>query len=119
MGEEIEIPSHLQEELAKLQQLQQTLQVIVSQKQQVEMELTDTDRALEELKKMSDDAVVYKSIGMLLVRKDKSSITKDLTERRELLSVRASVLGKQEERTREKLRELQQQIQTKIRQTST
>ena len=114
MGEETEIPANLQEELAKLQQLQQTLQIIVSQKQQVELELTDTDKALEELKKMGDDAVIYKTIGMLLVKKDKESITKDLTERRELLSVRASVLGKQEERTREKLRELQQQIQSRL-----
>ena len=68
----------------------------------------------KELKKMGDDAVIYKTIGMLLVKKDKESITKDLTERRELLSVRASVLGKQEERTREKLRELQQQIQSRL-----
>jgi len=116
LGEETEIPANLQEELAKLQQLQQTLQIIVSQRQQVEMELTDTDKALEELKKMGDDAIIYKSVGMLLVKKDKESVTKDLTERRELLSVRASVLGKQEERTREKLRELQQQIQSRLRQ---
>jgi len=116
MGEETsELPANLQEQLARLQQLQQTLQVIVAQKQQVEMELTDTNRALEELQSMSDDASVYKSIGSILVKKDKSSITKDLTEKKELLNVRANVLGKQEEKTREKLREVQQQLQTRLK----
>lgn len=119
MGEApVEIPPHLQEQLARLQQLQQTLQVIVSQKQQVELELSDADRALEELQKITDDATVYKSIGSILVKRDKAAVTKELSERKELLSVRASVLGKQEEKTKEKLRELQQQLQSRLRPTT-
>jgi len=113
---DIEVPPNLQEELAKLQQLQQTLQVIVAQKQQVEVELTDVDKALEEIKKMPDDNPIYQAIGAFLVKKDKESVIKELTERRELLTVRASVLGKQEERTRERLKEVQQQIQARLRQ---
>ncbi|MCX8175801.1 MAG: prefoldin subunit beta [Candidatus Bathyarchaeota archaeon] len=112
---DVEVPPNLQEELAKLQQLQQTLQVIVAQKQQVEVELTDVDKALEEIKKMSDENPVYQAIGAFLVRRDKETVIKELTERRELLTVRASVLGKQEERTRERLREVQQQIQARLR----
>jgi len=115
MGEASEIPAHLQEQLVRLQQLQQAFQVIVNQKQQVEFELNDTNRALEELQKLSDEAVVFKTIGAVLVRKDKPFLVKELTDRKELLSVRISVLGKQEEKTREKLRELEQQLQMKLR----
>ncbi len=116
MGEESEIPQNLQEQIGKFQQLQQTLQVISSQKQQVELELAEIDKALEELKKASDDSVMYQSIGMLLVKKNKDYISKDLAEKKELLNVRTSVLGKQEERVKTKLRELQQQLQTRLRQ---
>jgi len=109
-----EIPAQLQEQLAQLQQLQQTLQVIISQKQQVEMELADADRALDELKKAATDGTVYKSVGAILIKKDRASIVKDLNERKELLNVRASVLGKQETKTREKLKGIQQQVQARL-----
>ena len=117
MGEQpMEIPQNLQEQLGKLQQSQQTLQVITAQKQQVEMELAEMDKALEELKKSPDDAVLYQSIGMLLVKKSKGSILKDLSEKKELLNVRSSVLGKQEERIKTQFRDLQQQLQTRLKQ---
>jgi len=112
----VELPADFQEQLARLQQLQQTLQMIVAQKQQIELELADMDKALEELGKLPEDAQVYKSVGAILVRKDKASVTKDLAERKELLNVRMSVLSKQEERTREKLKEIQQQIQSRLKQ---
>ena len=112
----VELPADFQEQLARLQQLQQTLQMIVVQKQQIELELADMDKALEELGKLPEDAQVYKYVGAILVRKDKASVTKDLAERKELLNVRMSVLSKQEERTREKLKEIQQQIQSKLKQ---
>ncbi|HKM77430.1 MAG TPA: prefoldin subunit beta, partial [Candidatus Bathyarchaeia archaeon] len=35
MGEEVELPPQLQEQIARLQQLQQTLQSVMGQKQQV------------------------------------------------------------------------------------
>lgn len=115
MGETVEIPPQLQEQIARLQQLQQTLQLLLSQKQQVDAELSETDRAIEELQKLSGDAVVFKSVGAVLVRKDKAALEKELTEKKELLSVRTSVLGKQEEKTKEKLRELEQTVQAKLR----
>ena len=115
MGERVQIPPQLQEEIAKLQQLQQTFQVIVNQKQQVELEVTDTDKALEELDKTSNDTPVFQSIGEILVKKDKTSLSKELTERKELLNVRVTVLGKQEEKTKEKLKDLEQQLQAKLR----
>jgi len=113
------MPVQLQEKLAQLQQLQQTLQVVTSQRQQVEMELADTDRALEEVKKIAASGTVYKSVGAILVKKDRASIVKDLTERKELLNVRASVLGKQETKTREKLKGIQQQVQAGLKPPST
>ena len=45
-----QMPPWLQEQIGKMQQSQQNLQSIMMQKQQVEMENAESDRALEELK---------------------------------------------------------------------
>ena len=49
-----QMPPWLQEQIGKMQQSQQNLQSILMQKQQVEMENAESDRALEELKKAAD-----------------------------------------------------------------
>lgn len=111
----LSIPPQVQEQLAELQQLQQTLQVVITQKQQLELELSDTERALGELEKLTDKTVIYKSIGALLVKSNRQSVTKELIERKELLNTRVTVLAKQEERARGKLKELQQSIQERLK----
>jgi len=60
---------------------------------------------------MTDDAVIYKAIGSLLVKSEKAKISADLNERKELLNTRATVLGKQEERLRSQLKDLQTKLQ--------
>ncbi|MEM2994521.1 MAG: prefoldin subunit beta [Candidatus Bathyarchaeia archaeon] len=105
------LPPQVQERLLRLQQLQQTLQSVLVQKQQVEIELTEIEQALGELQKVSDDAVIYRAIGSLLVKAEKNKTIADLNERKELFSTRATVLGKQEERIRSQMKELQAKLQ--------
>ena len=68
-----QMPPWLQEQIAKMQQSQQNLQSILMQKQQVEMENAESDRALEELKKASrqllqdalrDETVLFRRLGV-------------------------------------------------------
>ena len=115
MSEGTELPPQVQEELARLQQLQQTLQAVVSQKQQLEMDMTETDRALTELEKVTGETPVYKSVGSILVKADKQTLLSELKEKKELLNTRVTVLGRQEERTRERLKDIQQKLQEKLR----
>jgi prefoldin beta subunit len=105
------LPPQVQERLLRLQQLQQTLQSVLGQKQQVELELMEIDQASNELQKLADDAVIYKATGSLLVKSEKGKVTVDLNERRELLKTRATVLGKQEERLRAQLKDVQAKLQ--------
>jgi prefoldin beta subunit len=115
MSEGTELPPQVQEELVRLQQLQQTLQAVVSQKQQLEMDMTETDRALAELEKVTGETPVYKSVGSILVKADKQALLSELKERKELLNTRVTVLGRQEERTRERIKDIQQKLQEKLR----
>jgi len=115
LGEEIELPPQLQEQLVRLQQFQQTLQSVVTQKQQIDLELNETDKALAELEKSTDETPVYKSVGSILVKSARQTLLTELKERKEILATRATVLGKQEERTREKLKEIQEKLQERLR----
>ena len=105
-----QIPPWLQEQLAKMQQSQQTLQSIMAQKQQLEIEQLETDKALEELKKTGDDDTVYKHAGSILIKSNKKDLLADLEERKELAKTRVTVLSKQEERVKESLKEQEAKI---------
>ena len=118
MSGNVSIPPQLQEQLQRLQQLQQTLQVIISQRQQLEMENSEIDRALGELEKLPEDGVVYKSIGSLLMKSEKKKLLEELRERKELTTTRVSVLTKQQSRAEGSLKELQQIIQDRIKPSS-
>lgn len=115
MSEQERITPQLQEQLQRLQQLQQTLEVVVAQRQQLEMESIEVNRALTELEKIPEEGLVYKSIGSLLVRAEKKKVADELVERKELLATRISVLQRQQTRADERLKELQKSIQNQLR----
>jgi len=64
---------------------------------------------------LTDNATIYKSIGSLLVKSETGKVTTDLNERKELLDMRINVLGKQEERLRSQVKELQTKLQRDLR----
>ena len=110
-----ELPPALREQLARYDQTQQNLQAVLAQKQQVELELGETERALEELGKASDSEAVYKFAGNLLVKVKKDEVTKELSEKKELANTRKMVLSKQEARFRESLKDLQTKIDDAVK----
>ncbi len=75
------------------------------------METMEINQALEELQKLTDDAVIYKATGSLLVKSEKNKVSVELNERKELLSTRTTVLTRQEERLRGQVKELQTKLQ--------
>jgi len=110
-----QMPPWLQEQIGKMQQSQQNLQSIMMQKQQVEMENAESDRALEELKKASDDDQVFKYAGTILIKSDKKSLIDELEEKKELSKTKSTVLAKQEERLKTSLQEQEQKIQEMLK----
>jgi len=115
MSDELsKLPQQVQERLMRLQQIQQTLQTVLQQKQQVDMEATEIDQTLKELEKTADDAVIYKTAGSLLIKADKAKVVAELTDRKDLLATRQTVMGRQEERMRTQLKDLQAQLQADL-----
>jgi prefoldin beta subunit len=109
-----ELPPQIQNQLAQLQQIQQQAQAIMQQRSQVEMVLRETDRALEELKKTGDDAVVYQAAGELLIKSNKEDVLKELEEKKDSLDVRLKSLSRQEERIQARFTQLQDQLKSAL-----
>ena len=118
MSSNQQIPPWLQEQIAKLQQTQQNLQMTVSQKQQLEFENMETEKSLEELKKVSDDDAVFKFAGTILVKSNKQTLLEDLEEKKELIKTRTTVLAKQEDKLKTSLKEQESKIQEMIKNPS-
>jgi len=110
-----EVPPWLKEQLARFDQLQQNLQAILMQKQSVEAELSEIEKATDALKKSTPEDTVYKSAGNILIKVNRDEMLKELEERRELANTRVLVLSKQESRVRGSVKELQDKIEQMVK----
>ncbi len=114
-----QMPPWLQEQLMKLQQSQQNLQSIMTQKQHLEMEKAETEKALEELKKVADGDAVFKHAGTVLIKSTKKELIDELEEKQEMAKTRVTVLEKQETRVKESLKEQESKITEMMKAGST
>ena len=105
-----QMPPWLQEQIGKLQQSQQNLQSIMTQRQHLEMEKAETEKAIDELKKVADGDSVFKQAGTVLIKSDKKTLVDELEEKIELAKTRSTVLEKQEVRVKETLKEQEAKI---------
>jgi len=104
------IPENIQQELMQFQQLQSQYQIIVSQLQSLKIEMSETDAALNELSK-TENPVVYKSIGSILIKSEKPDLLEDLNKKKESIDIRIKTIEKQEDRVKKKLEEMQKNLQ--------
>jgi prefoldin beta subunit len=111
-----QIPPHLQNQIRLFQQLQQKAELLGSQRMQLERELKETERALTELEQLDQNAVVYKTIGAILVKSNKDKLKEELNDRKETLDMRIQTIKRQEDRTKSELEDKQKEIQAAIQQ---
>ncbi|MDQ3868225.1 MAG: prefoldin subunit beta [Thermoproteota archaeon] len=108
MSEE-DLPPWIKEQVSRLHQIQQNLQAIMMKKQQIEQETSETDRVIEEIKKIDEDKV-YKRHNTLLVKAKREDILKELKEKKYALNIRMEVIEKQEKRVSDNLKEVENKI---------
>ena len=108
------ISPKVQNQLGMLQQLQQQLQTILQQKAQYELAVREAKRAQEEIMDSADDAVMYMSVGTVMMQKKKDVVDAKLTEKVETLELRIKSLEKQEKMLQGKFEQLQGQIKAAL-----
>jgi len=75
--------------------LEQNMQKILMQKQAFEMELSETESAIEEIE--NSDKSVFKIIGQMMIETEKSGISEEMKNRKRIIELRLKSLDKQEE----------------------
>ena len=80
-----ELPPQIQNQVAQLQQLQQQAQALAVQRSQLELALNEAKQTLAELDKLDEKAVIFKTVGTILVRSNKDQVNGELTEKKETL----------------------------------
>jgi len=104
----MDIDSETEKKISDLQFLEQSLQGFLMQKQTIQMELNETNNAINEVKKSKND--VYKVIGNIMLKSDKESLLKELEEKKNLLDLRIKSLEKQEKILDEKVEKSKKEI---------
>lgn len=97
-----------QNQFQELQILEQTLQNLLLQKQTFQMELSETQSALNEMENSSDE--VYKIVGQLMLKSDKKKIVSELSEKSRLFEIRLKAIDKQEDSMMQKLETLRESV---------
>ncbi len=110
-----EMSPQLRHQVAQFQQIQQQAQALMAQKQQLELILKETEKALEELDKLQEDATVYKSVGSILVKADRAALKTELADDKEPLDLRIKTVERQEERVVTRLREMRDKLQEALK----
>lgn len=105
------IPPKVQNQIAQFQQLTQQIQMVTTQKIQLEAQGKEIDRTVAELEKAPEESAVFKNVGTLLVQvKDRKALVDELKEQKETVEVRVKTLERQDKHLRERHQNLQSQI---------
>jgi len=95
-------------QLQEMQFLEQNLQNLLMQKQAFQMELSETQSALKEVEKAGEE--VFKIIGQLMIKSDKSKMKQELADKEKILNLRVNSIEKQEKNFVEQLESLRDKI---------
>ena len=102
-----------QKKIQGLQMLEQGYQNIVFQKQSFQVEVNETNTALSEVEKSKSD--VFRVLGQVMVKADKTSLKKELKEQADLLNLRMKTVERQELQMREEIERLRSEIMDKVK----
>ncbi|MCW8965518.1 MAG: prefoldin subunit beta [Candidatus Pacearchaeota archaeon] len=97
-----------QDSIQQMQMIEQNLQNILMQKQAFQMEFSETQSSLKEMKEAKDD--VFKIVGQLMIKTNKDKVKEELESKEKLLDLRIKSLEKQEEKFSEQLSELREKF---------
>lgn len=101
--------------IQELQILEQNLQNLIMQKQSVQIELSEIENALTDLKKSENE--VYKVVGGIMIRSDKATLSAELEEKKKILGLRVSSIEKQEKILEEKSEKFKKEINELVSRT--
>ena len=102
-----EISKESEKKINQLQLLEQSMQNILMQKQQFQLQQVEIESALKELEKVEE---AYKIVGNIMVLSTKADLKDDLSSKKEVIGLRIKNMEKQESQLRDKASKLQNEV---------
>ena len=102
-----EISKESEEKISQLQLLEQSMQNLLMQKQQFQLQQVEIESALKELEKVEE---AYKIVGNIMVLSTKADLKDDLSSKKEIIGLRIKNMEKQESQLRDKASKLQNEV---------
>ena len=96
-----------EEKIRQLQLAEQSMQQLMAQKQNLQVQLLEIETAL---KSLDDTSESYKIIGNVMILTDKPKLQNELKEKKETVELRINALDKQEKSTRDKAALVQKEV---------
>jgi prefoldin beta subunit len=110
----VELPREARDDVIKLQQVQQQLQLLMLQKQNIQLQAGEVENALKEIDK-SPEKTMFEIVGTIMIKKERQDLLSSLSEKKEILELRLRTLDKQINNLTKKAQELQDKIMKYIR----
>ncbi len=99
----------MQEYLKEMQGIQQNLQVLLMQKQNISVQMSEIKNALEEVTK-AENTELFEIVGTVMLKKTKDELKLSLEEKKDILDLRLTTLEKQIKRFTEDSKDIQKKI---------
>ncbi len=106
--------AEFQASLMEFEQNRNQLNSLANQKQQLQIQATALQQALDELEK-SKEKKVLKNVGPVLISAPTDDVKKDLGERIESINLRLKTVSSQEQNLTVKMNKLKHELETEIK----
>jgi prefoldin beta subunit len=104
-----------QQELIRLQQLQQQVEMVIQQRVSLDAQVKETETAIKELEEAGEVATCYKNVGGIMIKSLQPKLLQESKERKEMLDMRLKSLMNQEERMKKQFEDQRQKIQQMLK----
>ncbi len=115
MAQQNQLSPRLQQQVVRFQNLKQQYEVVQQQRVVFERSSKETEAAMKELEGASDDVVVYKNVGGILIRSEKVKLLSSLKEQKESADMQVTVYTKKEEQLKKVLDEMSAKLQEELK----
>lgn len=102
-----DISKESETKLNQLQMIEQSMQNLLMQKQQFQLQQMEIESALKELENVKE---AYKIVGNIMVLSKKDDLNNDLSSKKEIVGLRIKNMEKQETQLRDKATKLQAEV---------
>lgn len=95
--------------IGQAQAYQQQMQAYLMQNEQLNMQLLEINKAIEDIEN-TKETDIYRISGPVLIKTEKATATKDLKEKQDMIKMRITQIEKREKGIKDKIEDLRDKI---------